>query len=117
MGNNRNNNWLEDKRRERNGHTVLGNANGLSVLTGNRSKKMLETAAIKWMIADLIGGTFVLLGIVNNFDNIKSLILFILGAIYMGVRIYYTIIKNEQARREKEMDLQDRLDARKKKSA
>lgn len=117
MGNNRNGNWLAGQRRQGNGHSFSDHAGGLSVFNGNRSKKMLETAAIKWMIADIIGSGFVLLGIASNFDNIRSLILFILGAIYFGVRIYYTIVKNEQARREKEMDLQDRVEARKRKSA
>jgi hypothetical protein len=117
MGNNRNGNWMEDKRRQSNGHSFSGNAGGLSVLNGNRSKKMLETAAIKWIIADIIGGGFVLLGIASNFDNVRSLVLFFQGAIYFGVKIYYTIIKNDQARREKEMDLEDRAEARKRKSA
>lgn len=70
----------------------------------NRYPKM-ATAKLLWVIADWIGVPTLLLGILANLDNIKSLILFFLGAIYAGVRIYYTIIEKEQKKRHQEYDL------------
>lgn len=70
----------------------------------------MEAKTIGIWICDALGITSAMLGWVNNLDNIKSTILFIMGVIYFGVRTYYFI-------REKDISLQKaKLDLKKRKS-
>ena len=58
-----------------------------------------------WIICDMLGIPVTLLGIASNIDNIKSTILFIIAAIYLMIRAYYYAIRQQQAVREKDIDL------------
>lgn len=64
-------------------------------------------ASIKWawILADILGIPIWIMGIVANFDNVKSTVLFIVGLIYLGVRVYFYFVQKSQAVREKEIEL------------
>jgi hypothetical protein len=70
-------------------------------------KRVNKMAQIKllWILADMLGISSVILGIVDNFDSIRSVILFIVALSYLLCRLYFTVIKNSQAVREKELEL------------
>lgn len=70
-------------------------------------KRVLEMASIKWawILADILGIPIWIMGIVANFDNVKSTVLFIVGLIYLGVRVYFYFVQKSQAVREKEIEL------------
>lgn len=85
----------------------------------NTERMVLNKLA--WLIFDVFGIPTVLLGILNNLDNVKSVILIILGSIYLMIRTYfYFIQKNQAVRKEeielwhKEQDKQERIDKNKK---
>lgn len=113
MGDNKYVYGANGERSENGRHIVHNGAHSLHVLNGKRRKKMFDATAIKLAIFDIFGGSFTVLGILNNLDNLKSLVLFILGAIYLGVRIYFTIIRTSQAVRKTELEIQDQIDRRK----
>lgn len=79
-------------------------------------KRIMEMAQIKWalILADLLGIPFYLLGIAENFGNIRSAILFIVGLTYIMVRMYFYVIQRRQAIRDKDIDIwnkeQDRIE-------
>lgn len=58
-----------------------------------------------WLLLDFVGVPIFILGILTNMDNMKSLILAILGASYLCARLYFYIVKSKQTVREKEYDL------------
>lgn len=53
----------------------------------------MEAKTVGIWICDTLGITSALLGWVNNLDNVKSTILFIMGVIYFGVRTYFFIME------------------------
>lgn len=79
---------------------------------GNRTKKMVQVK-IGWVIADFLGFSSAFLGWINNLDNVKSAVLFVLGAIYMSARTYFYIRKGMHEIRKQDWEDEDR----KKKSA
>lgn len=74
---------------------------------------MFEATALKLAIADVFGGSTVVLGIIANWGTVQSLILFILGVVYFVLRIIFYIIRTTQAIRKTEMELQDQMERRK----
>jgi hypothetical protein len=60
---------------------------------------------IGWLIADFLGISVAFLGIIANLDNVKSLIIAILGAVYLGLRVFYYKKEKDQKIREKEYEL------------
>lgn len=52
---------------------------------------MVQTKVIAWLIADVLGFSTAFIGWINNLDNVKSAIMFILGVIYLGARTYFYI--------------------------
>lgn len=118
MGNN-----YDDKRMERERSANDRLAFHLPVITLQHSylKRVVHMAQIKWwayVIMDLFGLPFWLLGILKNLDNIKSSILFLVGLIYAMSRLYFYVVQRRQAVREKELNLwhqeQDKQDRIKK---
>lgn len=56
-------------------------------------KRMVQSKVIAWLIADVLGFSTAFVGWINNLDNVKSAILFVIGSIYMGARTYFYIRK------------------------
>ncbi len=85
-------------------------------------KRVHRMATAKWLIAlfDFIGWPVAILGFIVNMDNVKSAIIAILAISFLAVRLYFYIIKNKQAVREKDLELwhkeQDKQDRINKKS-
>lgn len=86
-------------------------------------KRTIQMAQIKWalILADIFGIPVTILGIIQNWDNIRSAILFLVGLTYLMSRLYFYVIQRRQAVREKEIDLwfreqdkQDRINKTKK---
>lgn len=86
----------------------------------DRVKAISKKKAMR-MIIDIIGIPTMLLGIVDNIDNGRGIILSILAAAYASLRLYWlhsdktqSYRKNEQAIRDKELELwhkeQDKID-------
>lgn len=74
-----------------------------------------------WLLGDMFGLPVWLLGIIQNIDNVRSAVLFIVGLTYVMCRLYYFVIQRKQSVREKELDLwhkeqdkQDRINQNKK---
>jgi hypothetical protein len=94
----------EHKQREGSGmaihNTVVHN-----VLNPTKRRDRMAQAKIVWFVLDFLGIPITILGIIANMDNIKSVILAILGISYLAVRMYFYVIKSQQAIREKELEL------------
>ena len=73
----------------------------------NNFKRTIKMAQIKalWILVDFLGGSFTIMGIVANIDNIKSVILAILAIAFLMIRGFFYIKKNQQEVRDKEIDL------------
>lgn len=52
---------------------------------------MVEGKAIALFFGDVFGFSFAFLGWLNNLDNVKSAVMFILGSAYIGARLYFYI--------------------------
>lgn len=78
-------------------------------------------AQVKWalIICDMLGISATLMGILANWENVKSAILFFLALIFLMVRIYFYVLQKRQSVREKELELwhkeQDKQDRKNKK--
>lgn len=70
----------------------------------SRIRKM-ASVKLGWLLFELIGWPVWILGVWNNIDNGKSIVLFILAAMFLMVRLYYYHRQKDQAVREKELDL------------
>lgn len=68
----------------------------------------MEAKTIGVWICDALGITSALLGWVNNLDNVKSTILFIMGMIYFGVRTYFFIVEKNIAIRKARFEQKQR---------
>lgn len=88
--------------------------NGYS--TYNSKQPKMANAKLLWLICDWLGLPTCVLGFIANLDNVKSVIIAILGMIYLGIRIYYTVIEKRQREREMEYKLWN-LEADKQKRA
>ena len=71
-----------------------------------------------WLICDIFGIPFTVLGILANIDNIKSAILAVLAIAYLMGTGYYRFRRLDQEERAREIDLwhkeQDKLEKQKK---
>lgn len=107
------NNGMEHKQRE--GSRMAFYRDGLSMQLPD-FKRNIKMAQIKiaWLIVELLGWPLTVLGIVVNFDNLKSVILFIIALSFLMVRMYYYVVQKKQSVRDKELDLwskeQDKID-------
>ena len=57
------------------------------------------------ILADIFGIPFYLLGMWENIDNGRGIILSILGAMYIILRMYYYNIDRHQRRRERDIEI------------
>ncbi len=94
----------EHKQRSGDGMAFHNSGINMQLFDFKRVNKMAQVKMI-WLICDIFGIPITCLGIVANIDNIKSVILAILGIAYLMVRGYYFMVQKEQAVREKELDL------------
>lgn len=73
-------------------------------------------AQVKWalILCDILGIPVTLLGIAANLNNVKSIILFIIAAIYLMLRAYYYAVRQQQEAKAREIDNwhkeQDKID-------
>lgn len=66
-----------------------------------------KMAQIKWalIIADFLGIPITIMGIIENFNSVRGAVLLFVSLVYLMSRTYYSIVKNQQAVRDKELDL------------
>lgn len=104
MADNKFDNWLEYQQRSGGGVAFHNTCVPLQLPV---IKRVIQMAQIKWalILADLLGIPFYLLGIAENFGNIRSAILFIVGLTYIMFRMYFYVIQRRQAIRDKDIDL------------
>ena len=57
------------------------------------------------IIFNLLGAGLTLAGILSNLDNIKSSILFLLGLVFIMIRIYFFVIWAKQKTRMRELEI------------
>lgn len=77
-------------------------SSGLHTAYDKGGNKKMAQFKIAWLIADLLGFSSAFLGWINNLDNVKSAVLFIIGSVYMMARTYFYIRRgNNQIRKEK----------------
>lgn len=69
-----------------------------------RSIKM-GTVKVAIFLADILGLSSLFLGWINGIDTAKTITLFVLGAIYASLRIYFYWKKSNQDIRMKELDI------------
>lgn len=104
MADNKFDNWLEYQQRSSDRMAFYNTGIRLQL---SSLKRIMEMAQIKWalILADLLGIPFYLLGIAENFGNIRSAILFIVGLTYIMFRMYFYVVQRRQAIRDKDIDL------------
>lgn len=69
----------------------------------------MEAAKIGWfLLSYMVGVPLYIYAFIRNIESVKSTVLFILAVIFLLVRMYYYVKKNNQALREKEYDLWER---------
>lgn len=61
-------------------------------------KKQMAEFKITWLIANLLGWPLYAFSIVENIENIKSVVLLVLGAIFIGVKIWQAYEKGRGTR-------------------
>jgi hypothetical protein len=82
----------------------------------NNFKRTIKMAQIKalWILVDFLTGSFTIMGIIANFDNIKAWILFATSLTFLLIRGIVYVVQKKQAIRDKELDIwekeQDKLD-------
>ena len=71
------------------------------------NKRVFKMGAVKiaWFLADILGLSSLFLGWINGIDTAKTITLFVLGAIYASLRIYFYWKKSNQDLRMKELDI------------
>lgn len=81
----------------------------------NNFKRTIKMAQIKalWVLVDFLTGSFTVLGIVANFDNVKSNILFFLALVFLMVRIYFYVVQKRQDVKSKDFDLWEKEEDKK----
>lgn len=93
MGNNKHYNGTVSKQHKGSSDFVFGNNISLPIFNFERIKGM-ATFKFAIIIADLLGISTFFLGIIDPFNDFKSVILSVIGGIYVLARtIFYCIIK------------------------
>lgn len=69
---------------------------------------MVEGKAIALFVGDIFGWSFAFLGWLNNLDNVKSAVMFILGSAYLGARLYFYIRRQMLAVRKEKWEQDER---------
>lgn len=91
----------------RNG-TIHNHSHWRKLVTSKRPYSKMEAKTVGIWICDTLGITSALLGWVNNLDNVKSTILFIMGLIYFLVRTYFFIVEKNIAIRKARFEQKQR---------
>ncbi len=76
----------------------------MSVYVHQRNK-MAESKIVFFILNMLLPPMYIYAFIVN-IDNVKSTILFILAVIFSSVRFYFWVLKEQQMKRKREMELE-----------
>jgi predicted membrane channel-forming protein YqfA (hemolysin III family) len=95
---------LEHQQREGGGLAVHSSGIDMQLYDFKRLHKMAQIK-LMWLVCDILGVPVTILGIIANMDNIKSLILFLLGIIYLCARGYYFIKQKEQEVKKTDIDI------------
>lgn len=119
MANNKFDNGMEHQQRKNSRMVVHSLGFSMQLFNFKRVNKMAQIKLL-WVLADLLGISSVILGIVDNFDSIRSVILFIIALSYLLFRIYFYVIKSKQAVRKNDLELwhqeQDKIERQEKRN-
>lgn len=119
MANNKFNNRLEHQQRHSGWNPIHSLGFSMQLFNFKRVNKMAQIKLL-WVLADMLGISSVILGIIDNFDSVRSVILFILALSYLGFRIYFFVIKSKQAVRKSDLELwhqeQDKIERQEKRN-
>lgn len=104
MGNNKFNNRMERKQHE--GSSRIIHIAGNDNLYGpyKRIIKMAETKFVA-LILNLIGIPLCFISFLQNLDNVKSAILFLLALCFLMIRMYFYVVWAKQKTRKNELEL------------
>ena len=92
------------------------NSSGLYVLDGSKHyrsttyknpTKLMESSFFNWLIT-VLPPTGYSLVILLNIDNIKGIILFVVAVLYGVARLVFYVIKQNQERRLRELDIKEK---------
>lgn len=83
-------------------HTLLNYYNEI----GERLQSKMSKVAFILLNAASIGGYALI--ILANIADIKGWILFVIGVLYGGARLFFYVVKANQERRMRELDIQER---------
>lgn len=111
MGNDKSFHEFGDKSPGRSNGRVPNHSHWTEFITSKRPYSEMEKSITIW-ICDGLGITSAMLGWINNLDNVKSTILFILGTIYFMVRIYFMIMERSAALRKERFEQRQRESAK-----
>ena len=103
MGNNRNFHRHTDKQQDHRGLFVLSVNEHNNITTNKPSTKKMEVKILLYLL-NFGYGLYTLL----NIENVKGWILFIIGILYGAARVVFYIIKQNQERRMRELDIKER---------
>jgi hypothetical protein len=100
MGNNNNHFRNQSQLYNGGGLYVLDGSNYNNPTTNKPSKKRMELKLLTWFFNAGYGLTILL-----NIDNAKGIILFIIAVLYGIARLIFYVIKQNQERRMRELDI------------
>lgn len=103
MGNNSNFHRPTSEQQDNSGLLILSASHNSNITTHKPSKKKMEVKILLYLL-NLGYGLYTLL----NIENIKGWILFSIGILYGAARVLFYIIKQNQERRMRELDIQER---------
>jgi hypothetical protein len=73
----------------------------------NPFKKTMESKSVVWLINYILPSGYGLT-ILLNIDNVKGVILFVIAVLYGVARLFFYVVKENQDRRMRELDIMER---------
>jgi len=107
MGNNRSNGGQGRKQYIDSRLLVLPNPIHNNPKPYNPFKKTMESKVMLWLVNYILPSGYGLT-ILLNIDNIKGVILFVIAVLYGVGRLFFYVIKQNQDRRMRELDIMER---------
>lgn len=105
MGNNQHTNRMEHKQHESSRNIIYHTDSSYLGAFIQRSYKMAETK-LAAILLNLLGIPLCFISFMQNIDNVKSAVLFILAVCFLMFRIYFFVIWAKQKTRRNELELQ-----------
>lgn len=119
MANNKFTDRVEYKQRHSGWNPIHSLGFSMQLFNPKRVNKMAQIKLV-WLLADMLGISSLILGIIDNFDSIRSVILFILALSYIMFRIYFYVVKSKQAVRKNDLEIwhqeQDKIERQEKRN-